>query len=85
MSKQHVTIYAADWCPFCQRLTAALDRTNTDYALVDVEADKEASEWVKSVNGGNRVVPTVKYSDGTTATNPDAAEVRLKLQELTKS
>ncbi|MBG9286885.1 NrdH-redoxin, partial [Corynebacterium belfantii] len=25
----HVTIYAADWCPFCQRLIKALNRTET--------------------------------------------------------
>lgn len=81
-NEQHVTIYAADWCPFCQRLRKALDRTETPYALVDVEADEQASEWVKSVNNGDRIVPTVKYSDGTTATNPAASEVRQKLEEL---
>ncbi|WP_046441411.1 mycoredoxin [Corynebacterium kutscheri] len=85
MTNQHVTIYAADWCPFCQRLLKALDRTETPYALVDVEADEQASEWVKSVNEGNRIVPTVKYSDGTTATNPSASEVRKKLAQLSSS
>lgn len=78
----HVTIYAADWCPFCQKLIKALKRTETPFTLVDVEADEQASEWVKSVNDGNRIVPTVKYSDGTTATNPPASEVRKKLEEL---
>ncbi|MBH5298515.1 mycoredoxin [Corynebacterium ulcerans] len=81
--KEHVTIYAADWCPFCQRLIGALKRTNTPFTLVDVETDVQASEWVKSVNNGNRIVPTVKYSDGTTATNPPASDVRRKLEELT--
>lgn len=78
----HVTIYAADWCPFCQRLIKALNRTETPFTLVDVEADETASEWVKSVNNGDRIVPTVKYSDGTTATNPPASDVRKKLEEL---
>ncbi|MBP3088818.1 mycoredoxin [Corynebacterium sp. sy017] len=82
MSDEHITIYAADWCPFCQRLLKALDRTETPYTLVDVEADPEASAWVESVNNGDRIVPTVKYSDGTTATNPAASEVRKKLEEL---
>ncbi|MBG9344180.1 mycoredoxin [Corynebacterium diphtheriae] len=78
----HVTIYAADWCPFCQRLIKALNRTETPFNLIDVEADEAASEWVKSVNNGDRIVPTVKYSDGTTATNPPASDVRKKLEEL---
>lgn len=78
----HVTIYATDWCPFCRKLRDRLDRTETPYALVDVEADPEAAAWVESVNGGNRVVPTVRYSDGTHATNPEASAVRAKLREL---
>lgn len=85
MSNEHVTLYTTDWCPFCQRLIKALNRTETPYARIDVEQDEAAAEWVKSVNDGNRVVPTVKYSDGTYATNPPASEVRRKLEELASS
>lgn len=82
MSETNVTIYTTEWCPFCQRLIKALNRTETPYTRVDVEADAEAAAWVESVNDGNRVVPTVKYSDGSHATNPAASEVRRKLEEL---
>lgn len=82
MSETNVTIYTTEWCPFCQRLIKALDRTETPYTRVDVEEDAEAAAWVESVNDGNRVVPTVKYSDGSYATNPAASEVRRKLEEL---
>ena len=78
----HVTIYATDWCPYCRSLTQGLNRTETPYEIIDVEADAAAAEWVESVNDGNRVVPTVQYSDGTHATNPDAGAVRRKLAEL---
>lgn len=84
MTTNHVTLYTTTWCPFCQRLVKALDRTQTPYTNIDVEKDEAAAEWVKSVNNGNRVVPTVKYSDGTHATNPPASEVRQKLEELTR-
>ncbi len=76
----HATIYATDWCPYCAALLKGLQ--GTEYDLIDVDQDEEAGEWVKSVNGGNRVVPTVRYSDGTHATNPPAADVLLKLEEL---
>lgn len=79
----HVTLYTTEWCPFCQRLVKALNRTETPYERIDVEEDLDAAAWVESVNDGNRVVPTVKYSDGTYATNPPASEVRRKLEELT--
>ncbi|WJY97069.1 mycoredoxin [Corynebacterium fournieri] len=81
----HVTIFAADWCPFCRKLRERLDRTETPYEVVDVDADgmDEVNAWIESVNDGNRIVPTVLYSDGTHATNPEASAVRAKLRELT--
>lgn len=81
---EHVTIFYADWCPFCAKLIKNLDRTETPYELVDVEADgtEDINAWIESVNDGNRIVPTVLYSDGTHATNPSASEVRAKYAEL---
>lgn len=81
---EHVTIFFADWCPFCAKLIKNLDRTETPYELVDVEADgtEDINAWIESVNDGNRIVPTVLYSDGTHATNPPASEVRAKYAEL---
>ena len=83
---EHVTIFFADWCPFCAKLIKNLDRTETPYELVDVEADSpdtaDINAWIESVNDGNRIVPTVLYSDGTHATNPSASEVRAKYAEL---
>lgn len=79
-----VTIFFADWCPFCSRLRERLDRTDTPYELVDVEAEgtEDINEWIKSVNDGNRIVPTVLYADGTHETNPQASAVRAKIEEL---
>lgn len=76
------TIYYATWCPFCKKLIENLDRTETPYSLIDIDQSEEAGQWVESVNDGNRVVPTVKYSDDTTATNPPAGNVRRKVEEL---
>ncbi|MHA6556854.1 mycoredoxin [Corynebacterium pyruviciproducens] len=82
MSTQHATIYMTDWCPYCAKLLKALDRTETPYTAVNVEEDESAAQFVESVNDGNRVVPTVHYSDGSTQTNPSASAVRQKLREL---
>ena len=82
-----VTIFYADWCPFCAKLIKNLDRTETPYELVDVEgADTDnINEWIKSVNDGNRIIPTVLYSDGTHETNPPASSARNKQKELAES
>ncbi len=72
-------IFTTSWCPFCARLKSALERTGVAYDETDVEADDAAAEYVMSVNGGNRVVPTVLFPDGSTATNPAAAVVAERL------
>ncbi|WP_342319275.1 mycoredoxin [Corynebacterium mayonis] len=79
-----VTVFATSWCPFCRSLLAGLKRTNVVYDVIDVDdpANKEHSDWVASVNDGNRIVPTVRFSDGTHATNPGAKEVAAKYREL---
>ena len=50
---------------------------------VDEYEDTDAvAAFVESVNDGNRIIPTVLFSDGTTMTNPRATKVRDKLKEL---
>ena len=76
------TVYTTSWCPFCSQLKSGLDAIGVEYSEIDVEADAEAAAFVESVNDGNRVVPTVRYSDGSTATNPPADDVASRLREL---
>jgi mycoredoxin len=73
------TIYSTTWCGFCRRLKTQLDEAGIGYDEVDIERDPEAASFVEGVNGGNQVVPTLRFADGSTATNPSLAEVRAKL------
>lgn len=82
-----VTVYTTSWCPFCAKLIADLRRADlpegtVDIVDVDAPGTEALSEWIESVNNGNRVVPTVLYSDGTHATNPPADDVLAKLADL---
>lgn len=79
-----VTVFATSWCPFCTRRLADLRKADAPHEVVDVEApgNEGASAWVEFVNNGNRVVPTILYSDGTHATNPPAGDVLAKIDEL---
>jgi mycoredoxin len=40
---------------------------------------------VQEANGGNQTVPTVKFADGSTMTNPSLRDVQGKLAELSVS
>jgi mycoredoxin len=74
-----ITMFSTPWCGYCRGLKNALDRAGITYAEVDIEQHQEASDYVMSINGGNRTVPTVAFPDGTVATNPSLAEIRLRL------
>lgn len=73
------TLYSTTWCPFCKRLISDLDKAGITYINVDVDEDVEAGELVKSLNDGNRVVPTLVFPDGSSMTNPSISEVQDKL------
>ena len=77
-----LTIYSTEWCGYCHRVIRQLDREGVAYDYVDIEQDPAAAEYVMSVNGGNQTVPTLKFADGSTLTNPSGPDVKKKLAKL---
>jgi len=76
-------MYTTPWCGFCKRLKYQLAREGIEMAEIDIERDPAAADYVMTVNGGNQTVPVVVFPDGSALTNPSAAQVRGRLQELT--
>ena len=76
-------MYSTQWCGFCRQLKIALKSEGIAYDEVDIEQDPAAAEFVGSVNNGNHVVPTLKFADGSTLTNPGAAKSRRSWPKLT--
>jgi mycoredoxin len=74
-----LTMYTTDWCGFCARLKWGLEREGIAFDEVNIEAQPDAAEFVMSVNGGNRTVPTVVFPDGSALTNPSVRQVKEKL------
>lgn len=72
-------MYSTEWCGYCRRLKTQLDESGIAYTEIDIERDPASAEFVGSVNGGNHVVPTLRYADGSTATNPSLAQVKKSL------
>jgi mycoredoxin len=77
-----LTMYSTSWCGYCHRLKGQLQREGIAYTVVDIERDETAADFVSSVNGGNQTVPTLKFDDGSTMTNPSIVEVRAHLAEI---
>jgi mycoredoxin len=77
-----LTMYSTSWCGYCRRLKSALKSQGIGYTEIDIDDDPDAAKFVASVNGGNQTVPTVRYADGSTMTNPDVEQVARKLAQL---
>ncbi|ADG98599.1 glutaredoxin-like protein [Segniliparus rotundus DSM 44985] len=75
------TLYSTTWCGYCRRLKIQLEQAQIPFAEVDIEEDPQAAEFVRSVNGGNQTVPTLRFPDGTAFTNPPLSKIKEKLAE----
>ena len=82
MNNASVIMYTTPWCAFCKRLKRQLAADGIEMVEVDIEQDPAAADYVMSVNGGFQTVPTVVFPDGSALTNPSAATVKERLQEL---
>ena len=74
-----ITMFSTSWCGYCRRLKSQLDAAGIGYNEVNIENVDGTAELVAEINGGNQTVPTVIFPDGSSATNPSAAEVKSRL------
>jgi mycoredoxin len=75
-----IVMYSTPWCGYCRRLKSQLEREGIAFQVVDIEQDEAAAEFVMEINGGNQTVPTVRFPDGTTLTNPTIVAVKAQLE-----
>ena len=76
------TMYSTEWCGYCKRLKSQLNEIGITFEEINIEEVPGTAEIVEKVNGGNRTVPTLVFSDGTAMTNPSAKQVQEKLRTL---
>jgi glutaredoxin-like protein len=76
---KNIVIYTTSWCPDCHRTRHFLDEHGIEYINIDVEQDGAGMEFVKSVNHGRRVVPTVVFPDGQILVEPPNSAMAAKL------
>ena len=79
-----LTMYSTSWCGYCHRLKSQLDREGIAYDVVDIEQDEASAAFVRSVNGGNQTVPTIRIvpasgGDEIVMTNPSIVQVKAAL------
>lgn len=77
-----IVLYGAEWCGDCRRSKKLLDELNVDYTYVDVEANPNEIETVKSYNDGAQSIPVIVFPDGSHLTEPSDPALRAKLDEV---
>ncbi len=75
-------MYSTNWSGYCKRLKSQLAKLGVTFEEINIEEVAGTAEIVEKVNGGNRTVPTLVFSDGIAMTNPSAKEVVEKLASL---
>jgi len=78
-------IYWRPGCMACTRLKLRLGQAGQNATWVDIWADPEAAAFVRDVNGGAEIVPTVILPDGEACTRPDPALVQSHLQRFAEA
>lgn len=76
MSDSVLTMYSTPWCGYCTRLKAQMTREGIEFVEVDITTDPDAAQFVESANGGNQLVPTVKFPSGEVLSNPSLKQVQ---------
>lgn len=77
-----VTVFSADWCPYCTRLKGDLVAESIEFREVMIEQDAAAEQVAAEINGGDWIIPTVVYADGAAQVNPSIDQVRATLAGL---
>lgn len=77
--KAQIVLYTTSWCPDCHRAKYLLDEYGVAYIDIDVEQDQEALAFVKQVNNGNRVVPTIVFPDSSILVEPSNKQLAEKV------
>ena len=70
-----VVMYTRPGCPFSMKLRVRLRLARIPFTSIDIWDDAEAAALVRSVNGGDELVPTVRIGE-TFLSNPSLKDVR---------
>ena len=82
LTGQEFVMFSTDWCGYCKRLKSQLGEVGITFREINVEQEPDSADFVEQVNGGNRVVPTLLFSDGSSLTNPSVIAVKENLASL---
>ena len=79
MKPSTIVMYSTTWCGDCKRAKKFFDKQKVAYIDVDIEKDEKGLAFMREINDGARVVPTILFPDGEKLIEPSTAELRAKM------
>lgn len=79
MKQPNIAVYGSKTCADTVRACRFLDSSSTPYEFKDVDLAPEYNDYVAGLNGGKRVIPTLRI-DGDTLVNPSDEEIDLAVR-----
>jgi glutaredoxin len=80
MKLPNILLYGSTTCPDTIRARDFLDAHGASFEFKDVDATPEFNDYVASLNGGKRVIPTLRMENHTLI-NPSDDELSQALNE----
>ena len=74
MKQPNISVYGSRTCPDTNRATQYLDAHEIQYEFKDVDELPEYNDYIAGLNGGKRVMPTIRI-DNETLINPSEDEL----------
>ncbi len=74
-----IKVYGAPWCPDCRRSKQFLGEMRVPYQWIDIDKDAAAARFVRSVNNGKQIIPTIVFPDGSFLAEPSNDQLARKL------
>lgn len=74
MKQPNILLYGSTTCPDTGRVRTFLDQNEIPYEFKDVDATPAFNEYVAELNGGKRVIPTLRV-ENQTLVNPTDDEL----------
>lgn len=59
-----------------------LTQAKVPFEYIDIHQDRQAARYVADLNNGDERVPTLRFPDGSTLTEPSVGELQAKLATL---
>jgi len=79
MENDTIKVYGTIWCGDCFRAKRILKHYKIDYQWINIDLDRDGKDFVRQVNQGRTIVPTIIFSDGSILSEPSNAELLNKL------